>query len=120
MSGLTKLDVEQTLDYVLHLAQDGAAKTKIKFDDMLVSWAIAGRDGWVKVICRMFGIQDGPAPAPVLAVLPMHGVPTLASLGIDDPAQAGLSGDKLRLLQFILNLLHKWIGPVVPVPTPSE
>lgn len=122
MSGISKQDIEQVVDYVLTLAQKRAASTKWRWDDVAVSILISGRDGFVRMVCRMLGVQiDASEPAaPALVAVPMRGEVTHASLGIDDPGMAGIPPRLLQLLQFILNLVAKWVGPVVPVPTPTE
>ena len=103
MSNLTRADVEQVVDYALTLAKAGAAKTHWQWDDKLVSWAIAGKDGLVTMVCRMFGISTGTSP---IVFLPHHAAPvTTSSLGIDTPEMAGMTPEKTRLLQFVLNLL---------------
>lgn len=118
MSNLTRDDVVQVVDYALSLAKAGAAKTRWQWDDKVVSWAIAGKDGFVTMICRMLGISTDASP---IVFLPHHATPvTTASLGIDTPEMAGMTPEKTRLLQFVLNLLAKWIGPIVPVTPPSE
>lgn len=123
MSNLTRTDVEQVVDYALGLAQAQAAKTSWKWDDKVVSWVIAGKDGFVTMICRMFGIPTAldTSSDGALVFMPQHAGPVSStSLGLDDPTAAGLKPETMKLLQFILNILAKWIGPITPVTPPKE
>lgn len=117
MSNLTRTDVEQVFDYAMTLAQNATAKTSWQFDDKIVSWVISGRDGFVTMICKMFGIdnQNSLVHLPARAGKPV----TANDLGLNDPVTAGWSPQLIQILQFILNILAKWIGPISPVPTPA-
>lgn len=117
----TKVEVEQVVDYALKLAKDKAASTKWRWDDVVVSWVSAGRDGFVSMICRMFGVPvtEEDTDAGALVFMPMRGEVTQSSLGLDEvalPDATALNPKLLQLLQFVLNILAKWVGPIVPVP----
>lgn len=126
---MDRKDVEMVVDYALTLAKEQAAKTRWKFDDTIVSWVIAGRDGFVRMVCRMFGVPftEEDTDTGALVFMPMRGEVTLAAAGLDElhaaePQPTGIASNPklLQLLQFILNILAKWVGPIVPVPTPTE
>lgn len=126
---LTKTDIEQAVDLVFTLAKQGAAATKWSWDDTVVTWALAGRDGFVKMVCRMFGVsttmQAGPGSTPPKPLLQMAKAPqspeaTLKACGLTDEQIAGKSVEWMQVFQFVLQLLTKVFGPFAPVPTPAE
>jgi hypothetical protein len=115
MAWLSRTDVEQAVDLVLDRIKTGTLNTANKWDDKVASWFIAGRDGLVNMICKMFGVEDPP-----VVMLPMHAASEAAIKDTSGIDTTGMSDGIKKVIQFLLQMLSKYFGPFVPVPTPTN